>query len=81
MTRVLPSWEPIFAYLPFASAQRVLPFAAFDAATYQRLVARAAEAERAVPEAVNGLLWTGVNAAWAVLFVAVAYWAFRRRDL
>ncbi len=81
VTRVLPSWEPIFAYLPFASAQRVLPFEAFDAATYQRLVERAAEAERAVPEAVNGLLWTGVNAAWAVLFVAVAYWAFRRRDL
>jgi ABC-type transport system involved in multi-copper enzyme maturation permease subunit len=81
VTRVLPSLEAAFAYLPFNASQKVLPFWTFDAAAYARVVERAAAAERAAPELPNALLWTGVNAAWVVVFVGVAYWAFRRRDL
>ena len=79
--RAFPVLQPAFAFLPFTAAQQALSFAAFDGPTYQRMVDRAIEAERTVPELVNGALWTGVNAAWAALFIAVAYWAFRRRDL
>jgi ABC-type transport system involved in multi-copper enzyme maturation permease subunit len=79
--RMAPSLAPAFAFLPFTAAQQVFSFSAFDAPTYARRVARAQAAEQAIPELVNGALWTGVNAAWAIVFLAVAYWAFRRRDL
>jgi len=81
VTRVLPRLEPFFSYLPFSASQKVLPFWTFDGAAYAGIVARAAEAERTAPELPNALLWIGVNAGWAVLFVAVSYWAFRKRDL
>ena len=79
--RVLPALEPVFAFLPFSAAQRVFPFAVFDADAYARMVARAEAAERAIPEVVDGLLWTGVNAAWAAVFILGAYTLYRRRDL
>jgi hypothetical protein len=79
--RAIPVLQPAFAFLPFTAAQQVLSFSAFDAATYARRVERAQAAEQAIPELVNGALWTGVNAAWAAAFFATAYWAFRRRDL
>lgn len=81
VTRVLPGLAPVFAYLPFTAAQRVLSFHVFDAPTYARMVESSEEAGRAAPEAVNALLWSGVNGLWAVVFLAVAFWAFRRRDL
>jgi hypothetical protein len=81
VTRVLPSTEPAFAFLPFAAAQRVLSFWIFDADAYARVVASAQAAERAVPELPNALLWMGVNAAWAGAFIAASYVAFRRKDL
>lgn len=81
VTRVLPATEPAFAYLPFSAAQKMLDFWVFDAGVYAGLVARAQEAEQAVPELPDMLLWMGVNAGWAVVFVAVGYGLFRRRDL
>jgi ABC-type transport system involved in multi-copper enzyme maturation permease subunit len=81
VTRVLPATQPAFGYLPFSAAQKLLAFWVFDAGVYGDLVARAQEAEQAVPELPNALLWMGVNAGWAVVFVAVGYGLFRRRDL
>ena len=81
VSRVLPATQPAFTYLPFSAAQKLLDFWVFDTAAYTRLVARAQEAEQAVPELPNLLLWLGVNAGWAVVFVVVGYVLFRRRDL
>lgn len=79
--RVLPAAEPVLSLLPFAAAQRVLSYWLYDTAAYERMVAAAQEAERTAPEMPNVALLLGVNAGWAVLFVAVAYLVFRRRDL
>jgi ABC-2 type transport system permease protein len=81
VSRVLPATQPAFSYLPFSAAQKLLDFWVFDAGAYAGLVARAQEAEQAVPELPDLLLWLGVNAGWAVVFVVVGYWLFRRRDL
>jgi hypothetical protein len=81
VTRILPATQPAFGYLPFSASQKMLEFWVFDAGVYAGLVARAQEAEQAVPELPNVFLWYGVNAGWAVVFVAVGYGLFRRRDL
>ena len=81
VSRAFPATEPAFRFLPFSAAQEVLPFWVFDATAYARVVAAAESAERTAPELPNLFLWFGVNAAWAVVFVLVAYRLFRRRDL
>jgi ABC-type transport system involved in multi-copper enzyme maturation permease subunit len=81
VTRVLPATAPFFGYLPFSAAQKILPFWVYDASTYARVVARAEAAEQAAPELPDLMLWVSVNAGWAVLFIALSYALFRRRDL
>ena len=79
--QVVPSVERLAALLPFQSSQQLLPFWHYDAATYARLVASATEGGNPVPELPNMLLWTALNAGWGVVFVAIAFYAFKRRDL
>jgi len=81
VTRVLPATGAFFGFLPFSAAQKILPFWVYDATSYARIVAQAEAAEQAAPELPNLMLWMSVNAGWAVLFIAVAYVFFRRRDL
>lgn len=79
--RFWPSASTVFEKLPFASAQQLFSFWKYDADTYAAVVARAEAAERAAPELPNMLFWMGMNAGWAVFFVGVGYWWFRRKDL
>lgn len=81
VTRIAPDTAPAFAYLPFAAAQQVMSFATFDATTRANILARAAEAGSETPEFADPLLWSGVNAGWALLFLVSAYLLFRQRDL
>lgn len=81
IVRVLPSAEPALSMLPFSASQQVLEFWRFDAPTFERMVERAQAAGETIPEVPNMTLWLGLNAGWAILFVAVAYVLFRRRDL
>ena len=81
VTRVLPATEPFFAMLPFSASQQVLEFWRFDAPTYQRMVERAEAAGEAAPVLPDMTLWVGLNAGYALLFLAVTYVLFRRRDL
>lgn len=81
INRVWPAAESVLGMLPFNASQQVLAFWKFDTATYERIVERAQAAGDTVPELPNMTLWVGLNAGWAVLFLAVTYIAFRRRDL
>jgi ABC-2 type transport system permease protein len=81
VTRVLPAAQPFFAMLPFSSAQQVLEFWRFDLGTYQRMVERAQAAGEAAPQLPDMSVWVGLNAGYAMLFLAVTYALFRRRDL
>ena len=70
-----------YAHLPFTGAQRLLSFASYDAPTYERMVAAAQEAERAIPE-LPVLAPSMISCAvWTVLFVGVSFVWFRQRDL
>ncbi|MEM7414089.1 MAG: ABC transporter permease [Gemmatimonadota bacterium] len=79
--RIAPSLQPAFAYLPFAATQQVLGFALFDERRREQIIAGAAEAGQAAPDFADPMLWTAVNAGWAILFLTVAYLIFRKRDL
>lgn len=79
--RIAPALQPAFAYLPFAATQQVLSFALFDERRREQVIANAAAAERAAPEFADPMLWTAVNAGWALLFLGVAFVVFRKRDL
>lgn len=81
VTRMVPALAPVFGFLPFSASQRILPFWVFDSAAYGRLVEAATAAGNQAPELPNVLLWMGVNAGWAVAFVAIAFSAYRRQDL
>jgi ABC-type transport system involved in multi-copper enzyme maturation permease subunit len=81
VTKALPASAPVFGFLPFSAAQKVLPFWVYDAPTYARMVEQAQAAEQAAPELPNLMLWIGVNGGWAVFFVALAFSLFGRRDL
>jgi len=79
--RAFPALRPALGLLPFNAAQRLLEFAAFDAAAYQRLVQAAQEAEQGVPELPGLALSLGVNAAWVLAFLGVSYLLYQRKDL
>jgi len=79
--RFAPSTEPLFAYLPFAAAQRVLPFPVFDAGVQARIIGQAEAAGNVPPDFPDPWLWIGVNAGWALLFLGLAWILFQRRDL
>jgi ABC-type transport system involved in multi-copper enzyme maturation permease subunit len=81
VARALPVLQPLFTYLPFSAAQRVMPFWVFDGAAYGRMVEAATAAGDQAPELPNLMLWLGVNVGWTLVFVATAFTVFRRRDL
>ncbi len=79
--RMSESLEPVVEFLPVNSFEALLRYIQWDPAAYQRAVERAQEANRTPPE-----IWdTGVllltSGGWIVLFVAVAFVWFRKRDL
>ncbi len=76
-----PDYGSWLRYLPYNATQGLLDFASYDTPTYERLVAAAREAERAIPE-LPALAPPLIScAAWTVLSVGVSLVWFRRRDL
>jgi hypothetical protein len=81
ITRFLPATGPFLRMLPFSASQQVLEFWTFDATVFQGLVAQAQAAGETAPELPNMAMWLGLNAGYTILFLAVTFVAFRRRDL
>lgn len=79
--RFFESLRPLLGYLPWTNVQRAIAFRNYDAPTFQRMVEAAQEAGRTVPTRPDIGTITLVNLGWIALFVGVAFFWFRKRDL
>lgn len=79
--RFWPSLETFVGYLPFTAATKLLGFENYDVAAHQRMVERAVEAERDIPQLPDLATTVNVNLGWVAFFMIVSFIWFRRRDL
>lgn len=79
--RLFEGLRPALAYLPLGTSLKLLDYDAYDPAGYERAVEAAAGGGGAPPEAVAVGTAVLVAVGWTVLFIAVSYAWFRKRDL